>query len=358
MSRQDMSPDRSMRLALLLAGGGARCRRLLASSAPGSDVSVELERRGLPAAMLRTVRQLIRSDVAEVLQRAGRDGWRWVVPGEPEFPALLRATADPPLGLFVKGRIRRGPAVAVVGSRRATEYGLEVGRLIAEALASSGIAVVSGMARGVDASAHRGALAGGGCTMAVWGNGPDRIYPREHRRLAESIARTGALVTEYPPGTPPRRHHFPERNRLIAGIAEATVVVEAAARSGALGTARLALEEGREVFAVPGPIFSDRSVGPNSLLRLGARPLLTPADLYEVVEPVRSPAGEPAAAVAGLLEHLPAGAAMSVDALAAEAGLDAAGVLAELLQLEVDGRVVRGLDGRFRRVVGIADAPG
>jgi DNA processing protein len=328
---------------------------LLAGGSPPGDPLTIVTRRGAPPALVRTARRLAGAEVDDVLARVARAGWRWVVPETHEFPPLLLGTADPPLGLFVSGQLPVAPAVAVVGSRRATPYGLQVARLVGESLAEAGVVVVSGMARGVDAAAHRGALDRGGATVAVWGTGPDRVYPPEHRRLAEAIAATGALITEYPPGTPARRYHFPERNRLVAGLAAATVVVEAAEKSGALGTARVAMEEGREVFAVPGPIFSDRSVGPNTLLRLGATPLLTPADLFDAVEPPRAAPPVPAApeGVSGLLEHLPPGEAMSVDGLAAAAGGAVAGVLAELLRLELAGVVARDLDGRFRRASGM-----
>ena len=172
----------------------------------------------------------------------------------------MRAISDPPLGLFVRGQLTDKPAVTIVGSRKASPYGRQVARLLGEELGRAGVVVVSGMARGVDKAAHEGALAVGGSSWAVWGTGPDRVYPPEHGALAEELATCGALLTEYPPGTPPRRHHFPERNRILAGVARAVVVVEAAARSGALVTARLGLEEGREVLAVPGNIFSELSV--------------------------------------------------------------------------------------------------
>jgi DNA processing protein len=217
------------------------------------------------------------------------------------------------------------------------------------------VVVVSGLARGIDACAHEGAVAFAGATWAILGSGPDRLYPPEHARLADGIAEAGALITEYPPGTPPRRHHFPERNRLIAGIAEATVVVEAAAGSGALGTARQAVDEGREVFAVPGGIFSELSVGPNTLLRLGARPLLTARDVLEVVAPgAASGAGRRTSACDGgwLLERLPAGCARTVDELAADAGVAMPLLLSELLRLELEGAVERLPDGRVARTVG------
>jgi len=296
----------------------------------------------------------MRESVPALLDRLGALGWRWIVPADAEYPALLRAINDPPLGLFVRGRLDAAAAVSVVGSRAATPYGRQVARMLGERLAGAGVVVVSGMARGVDACAHDGAIGAGGATWAVWGTGPDTIYPPEHASLAEEIASAGALLTEYPPGTPPRRHHFPERNRLIAGISEATVVVEAAARSGALSTARQAVDEGREVFAVPGAIFSKQSVGPNTLLRLGARPLVTASDVLELVAPGwLEGAGVPARSEDGwLLASLEAGVAATVDELSARTGAAVADVLGELLRLEVVGAIERLADGRYARSTG------
>ena len=347
-----------MRLALLLAGGGAACRRLLAAPCAMANPESAIE-AGAPRALVRTARQLLCREVDQVLENAVGAGWRWLVPGDGEFPSLIEAIADPPLGLFVRGSLSSAPPVAVVGSRRATRYGLQVARMLGEELARAGVVVVSGMARGVDAAAHRGALDAGGPTWAIWGAGPDRVYPPEHGRLAEGIASGGALITEYPPGTSPRRHHFPERNRLIAGACQATVVVEAAARSGALSTARVAVEEGREVFSVPGPIFSDTSVGPNTLLRIGARPLQTPGDVLDFVLPGwrNSPAGKgDTAAREALLEYLPAGQGLTADEVAAAAGIGVGEALSRLLTLEVSGTVERGADGRYARVRGMTAA--
>jgi len=352
MVSYDTASARCARLALLLAGCGARCRRLLAADASTVDPLETLGRAGAPRAVLGAARRLLREAVPALLEGLDRTGWRWLVPADDELPERLRATADPPLGLFVRGRLAPGPAVAVVGSRAATPYGRQVARLLGEQLARAGVAVVSGMARGVDACAHEGALAAGGSTWAVWGSGPDRIYPPEHGRLAEAIAASGALVSEYPPGTPPLRHHFPERNRLIAGIADATVVVEAGASSGALGTARAAVEEGREVFAVPGGIFSELSVGPNTLLRLGARPLLNACDVLDMVAPGAALARAVRVDRADggwLLGLLPSGAARTVDELAAEAGVTVPVVLSELLRLELEGAAERLPDGRLTR---------
>jgi len=216
-------------------------------------------------------------------------------------------------------------------------------------LARAGVAVISGMARGVDAAAHRGALAAGGPTAAVWGAGPDRVYPPEHEELAEEIAAHGCLVTEYPPGCAPLAHHFPERNRIIAGLCEAVVVVEADERSGALITARLALEEGREVMAVPGSVFSRFSAGPNGLLRAGAAPVLTADDVLAALGLPPQPSGASAEEEPPLLALIRPGESVTVDRLAAESRLPVAQILEALVALELAGRVVRQADGSYRR---------
>jgi DNA processing protein len=296
------------------------------------------------------VRALLARELPAVEESLKTLGWRFLAAGEPSFPAALLALSDPPLGLFVRGMLPAGPAVALVGARHASAYGREVAEHFGRELATAGVVVVSGMARGVDAAAHRGALAAGGPTVAVWGAGPDQVYPREHDRLAEEIAAHGCLLTEYPPGAPPRAQHFPERNRVLAGMCQVVVVVEADERSGALITARLALEEGRDVMAVPGSVFSRLSVGPNGLLRAGAAPALAADDILAVLglPPTRVAANndgeEPA-----VLAALPRGEAVTVDHLAAQAGKTIAEVLQALLELELDGRVVREPDGRYRR---------
>lgn len=276
-------------------------------------------------------------------------GWRFVTPSDPAFPARLAAIADPPLGVFVRGTLPDGHAVALVGARRASAYGREVAEYLGRELAASGVAVVSGMARGVDAAAHRGALAAGGPTAGIWGAGPDRVYPPENASLAEEIAAHGCLVTEYPPGCAPLAHHFPERNRIIAGLSEAVVVVEADERSGALITARLALEEGREVMAVPGSVFSRLSAGPNGLLRAGAAPVLTADDVLGALGLPPSATRLDASEVPPLLALIRPGEAVTVDRLAAESGLPVAQVLEALLALELAGRVSRQADGRYSR---------
>jgi len=303
-----------------------------------------------PAALKTEVARLLDDEVPRVLSWVRREGWRWLVPGDADYPRALESTSDPPLGLFVRGELRAAPLVAVVGSRKATTYGRQVARMLGEELAKAGVVVASGMARGIDAAAHEGALAAGGPTWAVWGTGPDHIYPAEHRQLAGAIAGCGALITEYLPGTGPRRHHFPERNRVLAGLAQAVVVVEAAARSGALITARLAVDEGREVLAVPGSILSELSVGPNTLLRLGARPLLGPRDVLEAIGHTPPDAADEQVTAHPVLELLPAGQALTTDELVTRSGLSVSEIHTALLELELGGLVERLSDGSFQRL--------
>jgi DNA processing protein len=341
--------ERFLRLGLVLAGGGTRVRRLIADASGGEPLFTSLVDRGAPRALLETATKLARAEAQTIVERITTAGWRWLIPGDGQYPGLLSATSDPPLGLFVRGRLDDRPTVAIVGSRKATPYGLQVARLLGEELGKAGVVMVSGMARGADEAAHRGALSVGGSSWAVWGTGPDRIYPPEHGELAEELAVSGALITEYPPGTPPRRHHFPERNRILSGLSRAVVVVEAAARSGALITARLAMEEGREVLAVPGNIFSELSVGPNTLLRVGARPLLTPRDLFDAIA-CEPPADAEADADEGLLRFVGAGEALTADEIAARAELAVGEVLGDLLALELAGEISRRPDGKFSRL--------
>ena len=198
------------------------------------------------------------------------------------FPSLLSAIYDPPPRLYLRGsrpELLAGPCVAVVGARSCSSYGAQVARSLARELAAAGVVVVSGLARGIDGEAHRGALEAGGLTVAVLGCGIDRDYPRSHTELARRIAADGLIVSEYPAGIEPAPWRFPARNRIVAGLSLAVVVVEARERSGALITADFALEEGRDVFAVPGEITSSLSAGSNALLKLGAIPLLEADDV-------------------------------------------------------------------------------
>ena len=287
--------------------------------------------------------------------RAGleRSGIRFVARSAAEFPPLLRAIHDPPPGLFIRGpaevELLRRPAVALVGARACSPYGSHVARMLARELAAAGVVVVSGLARGVDAAAHRGALDADGATVAVLGCGIDRVYPSSHTALASEICRRGVLVAEYPPGVEPAPWRFPARNRIIAGLTSATVVVEARERSGALITADLALEEGRDVFAVPGEITSRLSEGTNALLRLGATPCTSSDDVLETLGIETAQArdatelGETATLVLDQLREHPA----SADELVRSTGLASGVVAAALSELELGG-LVEQADGLFR----------
>ena len=286
--------------------------------------------------------------------------------GMPTYPVLLRQIPDPPPVLFVLGDadLLATPQVAMVGSRRATPPGRESAHALAAALAGCGVTVTSGLALGVDAASHRGALAGGGRTLAVAANGLDRVYPRRHRRLALQIAADGALVSEFSPGTAPLPGHFPRRNRLISGLSLGVVVVEAARRSGSLITARLAGEQGREVFAVPGPIESPLARGCHHLIRQGAKLVEQVSDILEELpenvwkSPVERPRRVADRQPEGLdeaqrkvLESL-AFRATSVDCVVERSGLTADTVCSILLALELRGLVAPVPGGAYCRVTG------
>lgn len=284
-------------------------------------------------------------DGAAELARLRALGLRFLARSDPGFPPLLGSIHDPPPGLFLRGvgdhELLIRPAVAVVGARACSPYGRQVARRLGRELAAAGLVVVSGLARGIDGEAHRGALEAGGPTVAVLGCGIDRDYPAAHRSLAAEIAASGLIVSEYAPGIEPAPWRFPARNRIVAGLCRATVVVEARERSGALITTDLALDEGREVFAVPGEITSALSAGPNALLRLGATPCTAIADVLEsfgleVAAGVSDAVGETAGRV---LEQV-RGAAVSVDELARATGLAAGELAAALTELELAGAVV------------------
>jgi DNA processing protein len=284
-----------------------------------------------------------------------------LAPPEAGYPALLGELPEAPL-LYVEGdpaALDSGPALAIVGSRTATRAGRETARAFARDLAASGFTVVSGLARGIDAAAHRGALEGGGRTLAVQGRGPDRVYPAEHGPLAAEIAETGALISEFPVGTPPRPQHFPQRNRLISGLSLGVLVVEAGEGSGALTTARWAGSQGREVLAVPGSIHSPLSRGPNGLIREGAKLVEDLADIAEELRPggpvpsVTDGDAPPQpddltpdqALVADSVDFHPT----TLDRVVARSGLTPDRVSAILLELEIRGVVAAEAGGRFAR---------
>lgn len=246
-----------------------------------SQPAARLERQGLSAEKSRQIAEPDAERLAATLAWLDAADQTLVFAGDPDYPQLLDDLADPPLALYVKGdpALLSLPALAVVGSRNPTRGGLANARDFAAHLAGRGFAIVSGLAEGIDAAAHTAALEAGAATFAVMGTGIDRVYPARHRELAHRIAASGALVSEYPLGTAPRRQHFPERNRLITGLSLGTLVVEAARQSGSLISARLAAEQGREVFAIPGSIHNALARGCHLLIRQGAKLVETGDDV-------------------------------------------------------------------------------
>ena len=289
-----------------------------------------------------------------------RGGVEIVTAFDEAYPRLLQETPDPPFLLFAVGRTERLrlPAVAVVGSREASRYGRDVAWRLGRELSSAGVTVVSGFARGVDAAAHEAALEGPGGTIAVVGCGLDVEYPRENGRLREKMAAQQLLLSEYPPGTEPRPQNFPIRNRIIAGLSSGVVVVEASRRSGSLITARLAADFGRDVFAVPGSVFSETSSGTHELLRDGAILCRGAEDVLAELFPAVGPAAPRApGAIAGgaelsaearrVFEALTREESLSAEELAQALDLPAATVLASLFELEGGGLASALEGGRY-----------
>lgn len=347
-------------LRLILAPGVSHAlqRRLLASAGP-PDVALRLPEHVLASlvgeAHARTLlagpdRFLMARSLAW-LSAAGRG---LLTLCDAAYPKALLEIADPPAALFFSGNValtaRR--SVAVVGSRNATRQGLEDAFNFAASLSNSGLCIVSGLAMGVDGAAHRGGLAGAGGSIAVLGNGPDRIYPAAHEALARQLESAGLLLSEHAPGAAPRAHHFPRRNRLISGLSEGVLVIEAAERSGSLVTARQALDQGRDVFALPGSIHSPLSRGCHALIKQGAALVDTPVDVLNGLGVTVRPPGMPAEPSPspddgiGFLDAAPT----SVDALVAQSGLSTQTVLAKLAQLEVAGSIERLAGGLYRRL--------
>ena len=370
-----------LRLAVTPGIGRATARRLLA--ALGSPERVL-------AADAHTLRTLADPDAVHTLKRSdARDDacvattLRWlesaasgaardiVVLGDPRYPALLLETADPPLLLFTLGRVEllTAPAVAIVGSRSATPQGMDNAREFARFLSERKLTIVSGLAMGIDGAAHEGGLAGPGSTVAFVGTGLDRVYPAEHRKLMQRIAEQGLVASEYPLGMPGRPDNFPRRNRLIAGIARGTLVVEAALESGSLITARMAMEGGRDVFAIPGSIHSPQSRGCHRLIQEGAKLVETGADVLQelrlapdevqrvtlspvqpslfaaAVTPGSGESDSPDAALRAALGHDP----VTFDVLVARTGLPSDRLAARLLDLELAGALQRLPGGLLQR---------
>lgn len=322
-------------------------------------------------------RRIATFPVEEVLERevaaVERAGITLCTLHDEDYPPQLATLYDPPPVLYVRGALMASDqlAIAVVGSRRPTAYGRSVAERLAGELASLGFTVVSGLARGIDGLAHQAALSAGGRTLAVYGSGIDLVFPAEHRELADAIAERGALISEFPMGVPPVAHNFPRRNRIIAGLALGTVVVEAAAKSGSLITARCAMEQGREVFAVPGQVITGKSRGAHRLIKQGATlvegvediidalPLHFRAMLEEAqaAEGVSTSEPEPASvlvppaprvsaserALLALIQEEP----RPIDRMIEESGLAPSAVSGLLVQLELKGLVARGPDSCY-----------
>jgi DNA processing protein len=301
-----------------------------------------------------------RAEAERELAKAAQIGVRYLALGETDYPAQLAAIDDPPPLIGIRGNALDRPMVAIVGSRNASAAGAKFAQIIARNLGTAGFAIVSGLARGVDAAAHRGALATG--TVAVLAGGHDCIYPPEHADLASALLETGSSISEMPPDWEPKAHDFPRRTRLISGLALGVIVVEAAKRSGSLITARLALEQGREVFAVPGSPLDPRNEGTNTLIKQGATPITEASDVISVLEPILgrplTPFPEPFAASTGLADRPPSETAgthvaallsatpVSVDDLVRLSGTTPGVVRTVLLELEVAGKLRRDTGGR------------
>lgn len=250
----------------------------------------ELTDSGLPAKLIKEI-ALVRETIDPGLteEEVYKRGISCVVYGDSDYPELLKQIYDPPQVLYYIGKLPEKVCIGVVGSRKPTDYGRAVTKELSFCLAQSGICIVSGLALGIDSLAHEAALEAEGETVAVLGSGVDLIYPSSHQALAKRIINQGAIISEYPPGTTPQKQHFPARNRIISGISSGLLVTEAGEGSGSLITARSALEQNREVYAVPGAIYNKNSYGPNSLIKLGAKAVTEPKDILEELGLVTQP---------------------------------------------------------------------
>ena len=296
------------------------------------------------------------------LEWLSEPGHHLLIWSSPDYPALLREIPDPPLVLYIAGerQLLSAQQLAIVGSRNPTPMGRENARAFAKSLAGAGLVITSGMALGVDGAAHRGALEAGGKTIAVAGTGLDRVYPARHRDLAHEIVKQGALVSEFPLGTPPLPENFPVRNRIISGLSLGVLVVEAALQSGSLITARMANEQGREVFAIPGSIHAPQARGCHALIRQGAKLVETAQDIIEELGPLAGVALQTAhettsltsrldPTMVTLLEHI-GHDPVSIDTLIERSGLTADAVSSMLLQMELNGLVANCPGGKVQRI--------
>lgn len=348
--------DRLLAYALLGYITPARARLLL-DSGISCNASASLIRQGLRIVDPDREREVREPLTVERVQR-GLETYRdaALTLADDDYPELLRQLPDPPLALFCRGNraLLTKSAVAMVGSRRASAYGMNAARHLAEQLALAGVAVVSGLARGIDAASHQAALDAGGDTIAVLGTGIDVVYPRSHAKLFRAIEERGLIVTEFAPATPPLPANFPIRNRIISGLAMATVIVEATGRSGSLITARTAAEQGRNVCAVPGTIFAPGAEGPNRLIQYGAKLVHDVNDILEEVPGAprvgAAPEMPPDSPLRAVLDVFPRDDATHIDAAAATLKTSVAAVSEAVLQLELGGWLKALPGSRWTRV--------
>lgn len=349
-----------LRLRLIPRAGDAAIRKLLSTFGPPQQVL---------AAAYSALCGVVPQDIAGAIHAGGASdqilapvvAWledannRIITLADAAYPQALLQTPDPPSLLYVKGRhgLLNHDALAIVGSRSATPQGCASAEAFAKALSDAGLTIVSGLAVGIDAAAHRGGLAGLSSSIAVVGTGLDIVYPARHRELAHQIAAGGAIVSEFPLGTPAHAANFPRRNRIISGLAHGCLVVEAAQQSGSLITARIANDLGREVFAIPGSIHSPLSKGCHQLIRQGAKLVESAQDILEELKmqtaATISPMPGASASDHPLLDHLGFDPC-DIDCLCARSGLKSDVILAQLLQLEMDGRVAVLPGGRYQRL--------
>ena len=333
---------------------GATFKELRLTANDSQVLPAMLGRLGFPPEAHEEISALAIEEARGALARGVNAGFHVAAFSDPGYPALLGCIADPPPVLWMRGaaQVLERPVVAVVGSRAASPYALTVAGRLAGELASRGVTVASGLARGVDSAAHRGCLEAAGATVAILGSGLDRVYPPEHAPLAVSICKDGLIASELAPGGAPLPEHFPLRNRIISGISLAVVVVEASEKSGSLITARCALEQGRDVMAVPGSVLSGRNRGSHSLLKDGAKVVESADDILEGLGWAVSgyPAAEPRKPLKEdeLLSRMEAGEAYELEALAELAGTTGARLLPRLMEFELQG-LVRAAGGRFFR---------
>ena len=354
--RHDADLAAWIKLSLVPGLGGQSLRKLL--GAFGLPQHILAAGRGALARIVsaeiaaRILSDLDSAAVETALEWAAADGHAVLTLADGDYPQPLLQTPDPPALLYLRGRreLLALPALAMVGSRNATPQGVSNAEQFARAFSSAGLTIVSGLALGIDAAAHRGGLDGAGSTIAVLGTGADILYPQHNRALGERIAREGLIVSEFPLGTPPHGSNFPRRNRVISGLARGCLVVEAALASGSLITARCAAEQGREVFAIPGSIHSPHSKGCHALIKQGAKLVESAQDLLQElgVDVLAAPPAAAAPAAAGLLAQLGYDPC-DIDTLCARSGLTADVVSAMLLQLELDGKVASLPGGQYQR---------